>query len=75
VASLFIQLVLIFTGLVVLATAVVLTWRPTFDGRIWGVVHLDALLGILITGLVFAIVLAPQVYLTGVALVATIGFH
>jgi hypothetical protein len=43
VASLFIQLVLIFTGLVVLATPVVLTWRPTFDGRIWRVVHLDAL--------------------------------
>jgi Na+-transporting NADH:ubiquinone oxidoreductase subunit NqrB len=59
----------------VLATALVLAWRPTFDGRVWRVVRLDALLGILITGLVFAIVLAPQVHLTGAALVATIGFH
>jgi hypothetical protein len=33
------------------------------------------LLGIVITGLVFAIVLAPKVHLTGAALVATIGFH
>jgi hypothetical protein len=63
------------SNLVVLATAVVLVWRPTFDGRVWRVVRLDALLGILITGLVFAIVLAPRVHLTGAALVATIGFH
>jgi len=42
---------------------------------VWRVVRLDALLGILITGLVFAIVLAPQLHLTGGALVATIGFH
>ena len=63
------------SNLVVLATALVLTWRPTFDGRVWRVVRLDALLGILITGLVYAIVLAPQVHLTGSALVATIGFH
>jgi hypothetical protein len=63
------------SNLVVLATAAILAWRPNFDGRVWRVVRLDALLGILITGLVFAIVLAPQVHLTGAALVATIGFH
>jgi hypothetical protein len=63
------------SNLVVLVTAAVLAARPTFDGRVWRVVRLDALLGILITGLVFAIVLAPQVHLTGAALVATIGFH
>jgi Na+-transporting NADH:ubiquinone oxidoreductase subunit NqrB len=49
--------------------------RPGFDGRVWWVVRLDALLGILITGLVFAIVLAPQAHLTGAALIATIGVH
>jgi hypothetical protein len=38
-------------------------------------VRLDALLGIFITGLVFAVVLAPKLHLTGGALVATIGFH
>lgn len=63
------------SNLIVLAAALVLAWRPTFDGRVWRVVRLDSLLGILITGLVFAIVLAPQIHLTGAALVATIGFH
>ncbi|TDO45940.1 hypothetical protein EV643_112270 [Kribbella sp. VKM Ac-2527] len=105
-ASLVIQLVLIFTGgadansgdegesisigvrlwrlfsfftiesnLIVLAAALLLVLRPDRDGTSWRVLRLDALLGILITGLVFAIVLAPQVHLTGAALVATIGFH
>lgn len=105
-ASLVIQLVLIFTGgadansgdsgtaigvgtrlwrlfsfftiqsnLIVLAVAVGLVLRPTRDGSVWRVVRLDSLLGIVITGLVFAIVLAPQVHLTGAALAATIGFH
>jgi hypothetical protein len=106
VASLVIQLVLVFTGgadansgstgdsagtavrlwrlfsyftiqsnLIVLVTSVVLVLRPAADGRFSRVVGLDALLGILITGLVYAIVLAPQLHLTGAALVATIGFH
>jgi hypothetical protein len=105
-ASLVIQLVLIFTGgadansgesgtaigvgtrlwrlfsfftiqsnLIVLAVAVGLVLRPVRDGSVWRVVRLDSLLGIVITGLVFAIVLAPQVHLTGAALAATIGFH
>lgn len=63
------------SNLVVLAAAVTLALRPDRDGRLWRVVRLDALLGILITGLVFEIVLAPQVHLTGGALVATIGLH
>jgi hypothetical protein len=36
---------------------------------------LDALLGIVITGLVYATILAPKLHLTGGALVATIGLH
>lgn len=63
------------SNLFVLAAAAALVWRPAMDGRAWRVVRLDALLGIFITGLVFAIVLAPQLHLTGGALVATIGFH
>lgn len=63
------------SNLFVLVTAVVLAVRPDHDGRGWRIARLDALLGILITGLVYAIVLAPQVHLTGAALVATIGFH
>jgi hypothetical protein len=105
-ASLVIQLVLIFTGgadansgdsgtaigvgtrlwrlfsfftiqsnLIVLAVCTGLVLRPGRDSAFWRVLRLDSLLGIVITGLVFAIVLAPQVHLTGAALAATIGFH
>ncbi|MER7245918.1 Pr6Pr family membrane protein [Kribbella sp. NPDC000426] len=63
------------SNLIVLAVAIGLVLRPLRDGSRWGVVRLDSLLGIVITGLVFAIILAPQVHLTGWALVATIGFH
>jgi hypothetical protein len=63
------------SNLIVLAACIVLAWRPRHDGPVWRVVRLDALLGIVITGLVYAIVLAPIVHLTGAALVATIGFH
>jgi hypothetical protein len=63
------------SNLIVLAAAIVLVLNPLRDGPIWQVVRLDALLGITITGLVYAIILAPQVHLTGAALVATIGFH
>ncbi|XVV06615.1 Pr6Pr family membrane protein [Actinosynnema sp. CA-248983] len=103
-ASLGIQLVLIFTGgadansgqttgglglrlwrlfsyftiqsnLFVLVTALLLVRRPARDGTVWRVVRLDALLGILITGLVFETILAPLVHLTGAAVLATIGLH
>jgi hypothetical protein len=63
------------SNVILLAAALVLAARPAFDGRVWRVVRLDALLGILITGLVYAIVLAPDIHLTGWALAATIGFH
>lgn len=63
------------SNLIVLAAAIMLAWRPRFDSPVWRVVRLDSLLGIVITGLVYAIVLAPQVHLTGAAEVATIGFH
>jgi hypothetical protein len=63
------------SNLIVLGTAIVLAARPLIDGVVWRVVRLDALLCILITGLVFAIILAPQVHLSGASLVATILFH
>ncbi|MDT8915275.1 Pr6Pr family membrane protein [Amycolatopsis sp. PS_44_ISF1] len=63
------------SNLILLAVAVVQASRPASGGRIWRVARLDALLGILITGLVYAIVLAPQIHLTGWPLAATIGFH
>jgi hypothetical protein len=63
------------SNLIVLAVVITLLIRPDRDGAFWRVIRLDALLGIFITGLVFAIVLAPQVHVTGAAMVANIGFH
>ena len=63
------------SNLFVLAAAAVLALRPAMDGPVWRVVRLDALLGIVITGLVYATILAPKLHLTGGALVATIGLH
>ena len=63
------------SNLIVLAVAIVLVLNPLRDGPTWHVVQVDALVGITITGLVYAIILAPQVQLTGGALVATIGLH
>jgi len=63
------------SNVIVLVTAIMLALRPLRDSPGWRIARLDSLLGIVITGLVFAIVLAPQVHLTGAALAATIGFH
>jgi hypothetical protein len=63
------------SNLFVLATTIALLLRPDRDGRLWRVARLDALLGIVITGLVYDLVLAREIHITGWALVATIGFH
>ncbi|ROZ86511.1 Pr6Pr family membrane protein [Gordonia sp. OPL2] len=63
------------SNIVVLVVSVLLVLDPLRHGTWWSVARLNALLAITITGLVFDIVLAPDVHLTGGALVATIGFH
>ncbi|MET8471911.1 Pr6Pr family membrane protein [Streptomyces sp. NPDC006422] len=63
------------SNILVLVCAVTLVLRPGRDGPLWRVLRLDALLGITITGLVFAIVLAPQIHLEGVSLWITVGLH
>jgi hypothetical protein len=63
------------SNLLVMAASFTLALRPGRDGRLWRVLQLDALLGIIITGLVYDIVLARQVHLTGMALALTIVFH
>ena len=63
------------SNLLVLVTAAVLARDPWHDGRVWRVVRFDALLGILITGIVYALVLAPQAHLEGVALAINVGLH
>jgi hypothetical protein len=74
----FVRLLSYFTiqsNLLVLALAVSLVINPVRDGRGWRVLHADALLGIIITGLVFATVLAGQVQHHGVGTWVNAGFH
>lgn len=63
------------SNIVVMIVCVLLVVNPLRRGVWWDVARLNALLAITITGIVFAVVLAPQVHLTGWALAATIGFH
>ncbi|MGX1668147.1 Pr6Pr family membrane protein [Streptomyces sp. NPDC055400] len=77
-ATRLVQLFSYFTvqsNILVLASCLSLVLAPQRDGRLWRVLRFDTLLGIGITGLVFVVVLAPQIHLTGVALWVTIGFH
>jgi hypothetical protein len=63
------------SNLFVLGTSIALAIGIHRDGRLWRVLRLDAILGIIITGLVYEGVLAALVHPTGWALAATIGFH
>ncbi|MEV8215389.1 Pr6Pr family membrane protein [Leifsonia sp. NPDC077715] len=63
------------SNIVVMIVCVFLVADPRRRGRWWDIARLNALLAITITGLVFAIILAPQLHLTGWALTATILFH
>ena len=74
----FVRLFSYFTiqsNLLVLITAAAVAIDPARDGRLWRVLRLDALLGIMITGLVYATVLAGIVELNGAAYWANLGFH
>jgi hypothetical protein len=78
VATRLVRLFSFFTiqsNLFVLGTSIALFLNIRRDGRVWRVLRMDALLGIIITGLVYETILAPLVHLEGWALVATIGFH
>ncbi|GAA4602634.1 hypothetical protein BJY16_004313 [Actinoplanes octamycinicus] len=77
-ATRFVRLFSYFTiqsNLLVLIAAVGLARDPGRDGRIWRVIRLDALLGIVITGIVYSTILAGQVELHGAAYLANLGFH
>ncbi|MFB9662291.1 Pr6Pr family membrane protein [Glycomyces mayteni] len=63
------------SNVLVLAASGLLAADPKRDGRAWRVLHLDALLGIVITGIVFALVLAPLVHPVGVAWWVNAAFH
>ena len=63
------------SNILVLIGAAWLVMDPGHDGRLWRILRLDALLGIVITGLVFDLVLIPFVHPSGWQLVTTIGFQ
>lgn len=71
----FVSFFTIQSNLFVLGTSIALALNIFRDGKVWRVLRFDALLGIIITGLVYETILAPLLHLTGWALVATIGFH
>lgn len=63
------------SNVLVLITAVAITRRPDVDGRLWRVLRLDAVLGILITGIVYATVLAGLNDPQGADVFSNAGFH
>lgn len=63
------------SNVIVLAIALTLVAKPNRDGPVWRVLRLDALLGIVITGIVFVTVLSDQVQLSGAATWTNAGFH
>jgi hypothetical protein len=63
------------SNLFVLALAATLTRDPGRDGYRWRVVRLDALLGITVTGLVYAVVLAPTLHPEGLGWWTNAGLH
>lgn len=65
----------ILSNILVMTTSALFALRPERDGRLFRVLHLDALLSIAATGVVFAAVLAPIVHVTGWAAVANAVFH
>jgi hypothetical protein len=63
------------SNVLVLALAVTLARAPDRDGDRWRVLRLDALLGITITGLVYAVVLAPTLHPEGLGWWTNAGLH
>ena len=63
------------SNVLVLALAVSLARDPDRDGDRWRVLRLDALLGITVTGLVFAVVLAPTLDPEGLGWWTNTGLH
>ena len=77
-ATRFVRLFSYFTiqsNILLLAGVATLAADPGRDGRLWRIVRLDAMLGIVITGLVYATVLAGTAHPTGAGWWSNLGFH
>ncbi|WP_020519053.1 Pr6Pr family membrane protein [Catelliglobosispora koreensis] len=63
------------SNVLVVIAAVSLVANPSRDGKFWRILRLDALLGIIITGFIFATVLASEVHHEGISGLINDGFH
>jgi hypothetical protein len=63
------------SNVLVVGTAAAIAARPARDGRAWRVLRLDALICIVVTGLVYAVVLRPTVHNEGWAALTDVVFH
>jgi hypothetical protein len=63
------------SNVLVLLAVLPLVRDPQHDGRGWRVLRLTSLLGIVVTGLVYAVVLAPTLHPTGLGAVTNAGLH
>ena len=63
------------SNILVLIASITLLLRPTRDGTIWRVLRLDSLLAIVITGIVYATLLAPLAHPQGADFVANALLH
>ncbi|MBV9099844.1 MAG: Pr6Pr family membrane protein [Candidatus Dormibacteraeota bacterium] len=63
------------SNIFVLAATIPLAMDPQHDGRAWRVLRVMSLLGITITGLVFAIVLAPTSHPHGAGVASNLMLH
>lgn len=65
----------ILSNILVMIVAFLLMRDPGRTGRVFSVVHFDAMIMITVTGLVYAIVLAPLWHPTGLSVVSNAGLH
>lgn len=63
------------SNVLVLVTSAILAISPTVSGNWWRILRLAALVGITVTGIVYTLILAHYVHLTGAALLYTHIFH
>lgn len=63
------------SNVLLLLSVLPLVRDPEHDGRWWRPLRLSALLGIVVTGLVYAVVLAPTLHPTGLGAVTNAGLH
>jgi uncharacterized membrane protein len=63
------------SNVLVVATSIPLIFNPRHDGPLWRVARLDAIVGIAVTGIVFAAVLAPLYHPTGWSAWTNFGLH